>query len=308
MAPEYSGRGEGTRSMTLLWGLREGRRRGPRPGLSLDQIVRAAVELADRDGLEAVSMRRVADMLRVGTMTLYTYVPGKGELMDLMLDRVYGEHDLEGPGPPQADWRAALETVARHQWALYERHPWTLSIASGRSVLGPNEITSYEAVLARVEHLGLPARETVAMVDALSMFVRGAARDAAEARGATEATGISETQWWHEREAILSEVMTAERFPSLTRLGEAGGFDVPPDTPDYNLRFAMDDFEYGLARLLDGFEVAVARHGRQADSPRESDRGLATTYGSMGDSGSGVSAAAAPHSGGGPPSGSGGPA
>lgn len=264
MAPEYSGRGDGTRSMALLWGLREGPRRGPRPGLSLDAIVAAAIGLADGDGLEAVSMRRVADALRVGTMTLYTYVPGKGELLDLMLDRVYGERsgaELDGAGD---DWRAALEAAARAQWALHERHPWTLSIATGRSVLGPNEVANYEAVLARVERLGLPARETVAMVDALSMFVRGAARDAAEARGAADATGISEIQWWQEREAILTEVMTAERFPTLARLAEAGGFDVPPDTADYNLRFAIDDFEFGLARLLDGFEVEVARRAQRS--------------------------------------------
>jgi AcrR family transcriptional regulator len=262
MAPEYSGRGEGARSLALLWGLRDGPRRGPRPALDLRGIVRVAVELADRDGLEAVSMRRVADALGVGTMTLYTYVPGKGELLDLMLDRVYGEGLDTSPHGPADDWRGALESVARANWAQYERHPWTLSIASGRSVLGPNELAGYESALAIVEPLGLPAREAVAMVDALSMFVRGAARDAADARGAAEATGISEMQWWYEREPTLTELMTAERFPTLTRLGEAGGFDVPPDTLDYNLRFALDDFEYGLARLLDGFEAEVARSGR----------------------------------------------
>ena len=86
------------------------------------------------------------------------------------------------------------------------------------------------------------------------MFVRGAARDAAEAAGAEAATGKTELEWWTERDAILTEVMTPERFPTLARLAADGGFDVPPDTENYNVRFILDDFEFGLQRLLDGIE------------------------------------------------------
>jgi hypothetical protein len=89
------------------------------------------------------------------------------------------------------------------------------------------------------------------------MFVRGAARDAAEAAGAEEGTGTSEDEWWNERAPVLDQVMTAERIPTLARLADEGGFDVPADTINYNVRFVVDDFEFGLQRLLDGIERHV---------------------------------------------------
>ena len=261
MAPEYLGRGEARRSMDLLWGRSQPATRGPKAALDAATIVRAAIELADAEGLEALSMRRVAERLEMGTMSLYTYVPGKGELLDLMVDTVYAEQ-LVAEGAEARDLRSRLETLAREQWAFFQRHPWTLSIASGRSVLGPNEAASYERALSTVADLDLPAREAVAIVDAISMFVRGAARAAAEAAGAEAATGKAEAEWWTEREAILNEVMTAERFPVLDRLAADGGFDVPPDTENYNVRFIVDDFEFGLQRMLDGIERYVTDRKR----------------------------------------------
>jgi hypothetical protein len=97
------------------------------------------------------------------------------------------------------------------------------------------------------------------MVDALSMFVRGAAQSAADAAPGVDATGKTESEWWLEREPILGEVLDPARFPVLTRLGAEGGFDVPEDTANYNLRFAVDDFDFGLQRLLDGFEAFLDR-------------------------------------------------
>lgn len=253
--------------MALLWGTQPKSTRGPKPALSLENVVSAAVELADSGGLEALSMRRVAEALGVGTMSLYTYVPGKGELLDLMLDRVYGE----GADPvPSAGvdpgWRAGLESIARDQWGMYQRHPWTLHVASGRAVLGPNAMDSYEMALAVVADLGLVARDAVAIVSAVSMYVRGAARDAAEAERAAQATGKSEDDWWYEREPILSEMLVPERFPTLTRLGAEGGFDVPEDTLNYNVQFILDDFEFGLLRLLDGIKSFVETRGRRRRS------------------------------------------
>ena len=258
MAPEYLGRGDARRSMDLLWGRSQPATRGPKAALALETVVRSAIELADAEGLAALSMRRVAERLEMGTMSLYTYVPGKAELLDLMVDTVYGERIEEAAVDPGSSLRERLEALARDQWAFFQRHPWTLSIASGRSVLGPNEADSYDRSLSVVVDLGIPARDAVAIVDAISMFVRGAARDAAEAAGAEAATGKTELEWWTERDAYLNEVMTPERFPTLTRLGAGGGFDVPPDTENYNVRFIVDDFGFGLQRLLDGIEEHVA--------------------------------------------------
>jgi AcrR family transcriptional regulator len=259
MAPEYLGRGEARRSMDLLWGRSQPASRGPKAALDLKTIIRAAIELADSEGLDAVTMRRVAERIEMGTMSLYTYVPGKAELLDLMVDAVYGEDVDHVDVAADSGLRTRLEALAREQWAFYDRHPWALSIASGRSVLGPNEAESYARALSTVADLGIPARDAVAIVDAISMFVRGAARDAAEAAGAEAATGKTEVEWWTERDAYLNEVMTPERFPTLTRLGADGGFDVPPDTENYNVRFILDDFEFGLQRLLDGIEGYVGR-------------------------------------------------
>jgi AcrR family transcriptional regulator len=260
MAPEYLGRGEARRSMDLLWGRSQPATRGPKAGLDVTTVVRAGIDLADAEGLGALSMRRVAERLGIGTMSLYTYVPGKAELLDLMVDSVFGERLDEAGLVPDAGLRGRLEAIAREQWGFFERHPWTLSIASGRSVLGPNEAASYDRALSTVADLGIPARDAVAIVDAISMFVRGAARDAAEAAGAEAATGKSELEWWTERDAILNEVMTPERFPTLARLAAGGGFDVPPETENYNVRFIVDDFEFGLQRLLDGIEGHVGAH------------------------------------------------
>jgi AcrR family transcriptional regulator len=255
---------DGRRIMDLLWGRGRSSSRGPKPGLDLEQIVRVAIELADAEGLAAVSMRRISERLAVGAMSLYTYVPGKTELLELMADRVLAR-SVDPVALAAADtWRDALEACARDQWEHHRRHPWTLQLDASRGTLGPNEITAYERTLAAVADLGLPARDAVAMVDAVSMFVRGAAQSAADAAPGVDATGKTELDWWLEREPILGEVLEPARFPVLTRLAADGGFDVPPDTPNYNLRFAIDDFEFGLQRLLDGFEahVAAAAGGR----------------------------------------------
>lgn len=267
MAPEYSGRGEARRSMELLWGMASKRTRGPKQGTNLETVVRAAIELADAEGLDAVSMRRVAERLGLGTMSLYTYVPGKGELLDLMLDTVYAERSVL-PATAARTPRLALEALAHDQWAFHQRHPWTLSIASSRAVLGPNELDAYEATLSVVADLGVPARDAVAIVDAISIFVRGAAREAADAAAAERVTGMSEMEWWTERDEILTEKMTGDRYATLGRMDAEGGFAVPEGTENYNLTFILEDFEFGLQRMLDGIDAHVSRAGPRPKAKR----------------------------------------
>ena len=126
---EYSGRGDPRRSLELLWGTGQESTRGPKPGLAVVDIVASAIELADTDGLAALSMRKVAERLGRSVMTLYTYVPGKAELLDLMLDTTLGE--LPTTYALDHGWRAAVEASARDGWDFYERHPWVLQV-SGR--------------------------------------------------------------------------------------------------------------------------------------------------------------------------------
>lgn len=242
------------RGMEALWGLRSASGRGPKQALTVEAIAAAGVALADEGGIDAVSMRRVAERLGVGTMSLYTYVPGKPELVEVMLDRVYGEPD--GPVTHPDGWRAALEAQARSDWELYQRHPWVLHAASTRAVLGPNELDRYERALQRVDGIGLTGREMSAVAALVGGYVAGAARQVADARTAPERTGLTDDEWWTARSAILDQVWDADRWPIASRLEAEGAF-TPDDDLSYLEAEALTDFEFGLQRVLDGIEALV---------------------------------------------------
>ncbi|MEK8226023.1 TetR/AcrR family transcriptional regulator C-terminal domain-containing protein [Oerskovia sp. M15] len=159
-------------------------------------MARAAVGLADREGaLGALSMRKVAADLGIGTMSLYTYVQNKDDLVDLVVDRAYGElypHD-EAPG---ATWQDRLRSVARANWDLFATHPWLLDIDLARPVLGPGETRKYDVELRAIEGIGL---DDVAM-DATVTLVVGqattAARRARAGRAAHATSGQTDDEWW----------------------------------------------------------------------------------------------------------------
>jgi len=252
VAREYSGAGDPARSIELLWGLQERSKRGPKPKLTLAQITKAAIDLADAEGLDALSMRRVGDNLGVTAMSLYSYVPGKAELLDLMLDTVCAEFtDTAAQG-----WRERLEHVARENWALYLRHSWLLQVAIARPVLGPNTIARYDHELRAVEGIGLSDIDMDLVVTALGNYVHGAVRAAIEAAQAVQQTGKTDVQWWEEHAPLLEKVFDAQRHPTATRVGAAAGeeYNAPSDP--------LRAFEFGLRLLLDGIEshLANSRH------------------------------------------------
>ena len=251
MATETTSGGDLARTMDLLWRspATEGPRPGPRAGLDVDRVVAAAVALADREGLAAVSMRRLAAELGVGAMTLYTHVPGKGELVDLMLDAVLGE---VYPEPPAGDWRARLTAVARANWDLYVRHPWAASVGTGRPVLGPNLMRKYEVELAAVDGLGLSEVEMDLVVTLLGGFVRGAVGGLHDKDAAERDSGLTENEWWAAVEPHVERVFDPERFPTVTRVGPVAGPELGGYSPERS-------FEFGLARVLDGIAVLVER-------------------------------------------------
>jgi len=251
VAREYSGAGDPARSIELLWGLQERSKRGPKPKLSLAKITRAAMEIADAEGLDALSMRRVGDNLGVTAMSLYSYVPGKAELLDLMLDAAYGEFtESQGSG-----WRERLEHIARENWALYLRHPWLLQVANARPVLGPNTIAKYDHELEAIEGIGLGDIDMDLVVTTLGNYVHGAVRAAIEAAQAVQQTGKTDVQWWEEHAPLLAKVFDTERFPTATRVGAAAGeeYNAPSDP--------LRAFEFGLRLLLDGVEAHLTQRG-----------------------------------------------
>jgi AcrR family transcriptional regulator len=248
MNQEYSGGGDPAKSLELLWGLRSKPTRGPKPALTVARIVEVALRVADAEGLAAMSIRRVADELGVGAMTLYRYVPGKNELIDVMLDTVYGElprREMDG------DWRAKLDEVARENRQLYLHHPWLLQVATSRPPLGPQVMAKYEYELAAVEGIGLTDIEMDATVALVNGYVHGAVRTAVEARQVIQRSGMTDKEWWLAHVPHLDKIGDTRNFPLASRVGTAVGneFDAPYDSDHA--------FEYGLQRLLDGVSALV---------------------------------------------------
>ncbi|RKT55064.1 TetR/AcrR family transcriptional regulator [Saccharothrix australiensis] len=258
----YAGQGDARRSMSLLWRTAETGpepRPGPRPGLTVDAIVAAAVAVADEHGMAALSMRAVGERLGRTAMALYTYVPSKAELIDLMYDEVLGE--LPGDYPAEGGWRSALTAWAHDLRAFYLRHPWVLQVSQARPVLGPNEFTMLETLLRIVRDTGLERSVLRGVVGAVSQFVRGMAAVIADARQAARETGMSDEEWWFTRSPLLEEYSErfAERFPLSTWLGEEGPPPVDDECVPYLERDAAWNFAVGLGVLLDGVEATIAR-------------------------------------------------
>jgi AcrR family transcriptional regulator len=222
----------------LLWG---------KPGLSLDAIVRAGVEVADAEGLAGLSMRKVAERLGFTTMSLYRHVPGREQLVDLMRDAVLGDELPEVEG----GWRARLEAGARAGWEHRRRHPWLAEIRGSRHVPGPNAVAYYERLLSAVAGTGLTPAETIAVVGLVGRFIDSEALVLVEAARAERSSGVSEQEWWGARDTLFARL---DRYPTLTHLWEAGGYDQPEDP-----------FEFGLARLLDGIELLIRRRDETRD-------------------------------------------
>ena len=248
MPGEYSGSGDPRRTIELLWGVQR-RRRGPRPSLSGEQIVAKAIELADREGLAGLSMRRLADELGITAMSLYGYVPSKAELLDVMADRAYGE--ITSLGDPAAPWQTRLAALAQQHWSLLLSHPWLLHIAASRPLLGPNITALYDAELAAVDGLGLTDIDMDLTVSLLDDYVRGAARGAVEAAEAQARTGMSDEQWWEAYGPLLTEVLDPARYPTAVRVGTAAGqeYDAAHDP--------ARSFRFGLQRIIDGIGTFI---------------------------------------------------
>ncbi|GAA2215859.1 TetR/AcrR family transcriptional regulator C-terminal domain-containing protein [Nonomuraea monospora] len=230
----------------LLWHEEEPE---PRPGLSVARIVRAAVELADAEGLEGLSMRKVADRLGYTTMSLYRHVPGRDQLVDLMSDEVMGEHP---PAPPQEEgWRARLEAIARQAWEIRKRHPWLAEVRGTRHLPGPHGVARYDEMLATLTGTALRPSEVIATIGLLGRFVDAEALVLVERQREERRSGVSEEEWWGGRDSLYERL---DRYPAITHLWESGGWDQPEDS-----------FEFGLRRLLDGIEALVQERDESRD-------------------------------------------
>ena len=239
--------GEIPASVAAAWGVRERPHKGPKPALSLPRIVDAAVRIADAEGLDAVSMGRVAAELGAAPMSLYRHVSAKEELLDLMVDAAWG--DPPGPLAPGENWRAGL---SRWAWALRasgRRHPWVVRIPISGLPIMPREVAWFEDALACMRDTGLTEARKGSVVMLLAGFVRNLATTEADIEASVRASGLDPAAWMSSYAELLRRLADPQRFPALTAFVAAGVFDAA-DEPD-------DEFIFGLDRILDGIEALI---------------------------------------------------
>jgi AcrR family transcriptional regulator len=225
--------------------------RSPDGDLTRQRIVRAAIEIADAEGLDALSMRRVAAKLRVATMSTYRHVASKDDLVLLMADAAFGE--LGYPDPRPDGWRALMERAARTLWTTYRRHPWLAQVTPlTRPMVLPNLLAHSEQMHLALRPFGVDA---TGRLDLLVMFyshVQGLAMQLERETQAREVTGLTDEEWMDQRAPALEAVVASGRYPGfsalVTELGEEG-YDLDLDRL----------FELGLRTLLDGLTVTLTK-------------------------------------------------
>ena len=204
--------------LDILWGKRERGQRGPKPGLTLDAIVDAAVALADADGLGAVSMAGVAKRLGFTTMSLYRYVDSKDELLQLMWNAsATGAEELVIEG---TDWRERLRTWAVIQRDMIDRHPWITQMPMAAPPAAPNSLHFVERGLQTMDDTGLADADKIRVIGLLSSYTLSEARmahDAARAAAHAKAAGNDPSLSWT-FDALLRELVDERTYPRLHKI------------------------------------------------------------------------------------------
>jgi len=221
-----------------------------RPRLTRDEIVDAAIAVADAEGAEALTMRRIAQVLRSGTMSLYWHVSGKEHLLELMRDMLMAE--IEVP-EPSGDWRADLHATAVNGRAMLRRHPWLMDFIGARPPLGPGTIANLERSLGILAGLRLTPAAAFDVLIAVNTYVSGVVlRETQEIRAqqAERESGIDVEQALADRMAWRDKLAATGLFPALVEMLDN---NVDPDAPE-----TMDErFEFGLECLLDGIAARI---------------------------------------------------
>lgn len=216
------------------------RPRGQATDLTGERLVLEAVRLADAEGLDGLSMRRVASQLGVATMSLYRHVENKDELVLRMIDHVLRKEELPDPAPET--WRERLEVCARLQWKLFQEHAWLApAMSMTRPQLLPSAVAYTEWVLRALDGKGLNLEEMMHAAVTMFGFVRGVAVNIAPEDEQRRDTGITGDEWMTQQAPALLDIVSTGKFPMFTR-AVASDLDLGLETL----------FEFGLARMLDG--------------------------------------------------------
>jgi AcrR family transcriptional regulator len=234
--------------IAAMWRLRETPRRGPKPSLTLDDIVGAAIEIADAEDLAAVSMARVAERLGNSTMALYRHVKSKDELLVIMSDAALERPD---PMPEGVDWRTGLTFWADGVLTAIRRHRWYAKVPISGPPAGPNNLAWFDSALGALKDTGLPEEAKVGVVMGLITYVQGEIRMAFDL-----AAGYADNPDAFQRfGSTLRRVADPRVYPAVARTVEAGVFDEAGSFEEDN----EADFDFGLQLYLDGVAAFIER-------------------------------------------------
>lgn len=240
-------------SLEMAWGLRERPGKGPRPTLTLTRIVDTAVALAAAEGMDAVSMVRVARELGVSTMSLYRYVTAKEELYILMADAGVGLPPVPSGGEG-AGWRELLSEWAYAQRAVLMANTWILRIPITAAPVSPNQLAWMERGLAALAGTGLHEGEKLSTIIVIGGLVRNEATMAADMMDAMMKSGVSPDVAMAQYLRTLRLMTGPDTHPAVTRLLDSDAF-AGSGEPDFQ-------FRYGLDRVLDGLADLISSRSR----------------------------------------------
>lgn len=228
-----------------VWMRPERPSRGPRPAYSRDRLAEAAVRVADEEGAAAVTMRRVAKEIGAGAMSLYRYVSGREDLVELMVDRVHGE--LELPERPSGDVRADLTLVAEQIRGMWLRHPWLATLQRLRPQHGPNQLRMGEFTLGALDR-GQPIDDIFGLSGLLGGYVENAVRGEVTWAEIERSHGFTADDWMHKQSPYIRQLLDSGKYPMFARVVKDA--DQPHMDPEAR-------FHYGLTRVLDAIESSL---------------------------------------------------
>lgn len=255
------------RSLALLWNGRSSGRRGPRPRLSVERIARAAIRIADTEGLEALSMQRIAAELGFSTMAIYNHIPSKDLLLEVAADVVAGEPpELDGTG----DFRDEVTRWVAALWAVFRAHPWILRVPLDHAPVGPNQLAWLDRLLRPMLAAGLVGEEARVAALHLIAVVRGTAQvsnDLTDARAGEDEAMDSGA----EVARFLAEVIDPAAHPGLAAVFAAEATSDHAGQKHPGKEPLPAELGFGVDRFLDGIEAWGAAKSRRGGKGREAD-------------------------------------